>query len=162
MKTPISLLFAITVAAAWSSATPFAQGAGAAAAEDKRSASTPVTVERSAIFDITKIATSTIDTLLEREVVAVPVRVEETRDHGFWVTPVAGEERVFVVPAEGSLIAVRAGELVSVHGEVRLMPNAGHEQRTGNPTSGLVMPYVYAYTVRTAWPIEKQHGATNN
>jgi hypothetical protein len=142
MKTPISLLFVITVAAACS-ATAFAQGALA------------VTVERSAIFDISKIATSAIDTVLEREVVAVPVRVEETRDHGFWVTPLAGEERIFVVPAEGSLIAVRTGELVSLHGEVRLMPNAGDQRRTGNATSGWVMPYVYAYTVRPAWPIEK-------
>jgi hypothetical protein len=72
--------------------------------------------ERHAIFDIGTVPTGDPDSLLGREVVAVDVRVEEVLEGGFWVTPTDGEPRTFVVPAEGSLITVRAGEVVSLHG----------------------------------------------
>jgi hypothetical protein len=115
----------------------------------------PVSLEGPAIFDIGVIATAAPDSLLGAEVVAEHVCVREVTGHGFWVTPVHDDAHAFVHPAEGPLIKVRVGESVTIHGEVRLTTNP-MEQRTADQWPGHAisrpMPYVYAYTVRPAWP----------
>ena len=147
----LSPLFIIGIAAGLTSTRALAQETGA----DPRPAPLSSSVERGAIFDISTIAASDSHSLLDREVVAEQVRVNETADRGFWVTPVGGADRIFIVPAEGSLIAVHAGELVSLHGEVRLMRNAIDRGTSRGRTSDVVAPYVYAYTVRPARPTDK-------
>lgn len=108
--------------------------------------------EAHTILDIDTIAgASTTDSqLVGREVAVADVEVAEVLNHGFWVVAKDGKQRVFVVPAEGSLIRVRRGEFVSLHGEVRLAvtrpdAHAGHIARLPNTA------YIYAYTVRPAW-----------
>jgi hypothetical protein len=117
---------------------------------------------RSAIFDIDTVATASPNALLGVEVVAEHVCVSELRGDGFWVTPDQDQEsrRTFVVPAEGRLVKVRVGESVMLHGEVRLTPSLMHERadaslRTSRARSQPT-PYVYAYTVRPAWPNANQ------
>ena len=115
----------------------------------------PLPLDKLAIFDIAAIATEKPDSLLGAEVVAARVRVNEIVGRGFWASAVDGDERVLVVPAEGNLITVRPGEFVSVHGEVRLRasPLVG-QQSPGTFRSAI--PYVYAYTIRPAWPKERR------
>jgi len=116
----------------------------------------PPPLDKVAIFDISAIATDEPDSLLGVEVVAAHVRVSEIVDRGFWASAGDGEERVFVVPAEGNLITVRPGEFVTVHGDVRLRPGPLDGQQSSGRTFRPLIPYVYAYTVRPAWPKEKQ------
>jgi len=96
-----------------------------------------------AIVDISSIATAAPDSLLGVEVAAEDVCVSELGSNGFWATADGDDARAFVHPAEGPLIEVRVGESVAVHGEVRLTTDATDRRQ---------VPYVYAYTVRPAWP----------
>ena len=112
--------------------------------------------EEPPIFDIGALAKTAPESLLGIEVVAADVQVREVVTHGFWVTLMDSEERVFIVPAEGNLITVRAGELISVHGEVRIMRRPVDPTVIARRAFGLFSPYVYAYTVRPAWPQERQ------
>lgn len=110
------------------------------------------------IFDIAIVATAAPESLVGAEVVAEHVCVRELTSDGFWVTPDRDDARAFVRPAEGPLIDVRVGESVTVRGEIRLTatPNdqgAANQTADGRTMSGPV-PYVYAYTVRPAWPPE--------
>lgn len=86
--------------------------------------------------------------LAGREVVATHVEVMALKGEGFWAVATAGNELVFVVPAESSLITVRAGEFVNLHGEVRLSATRGQRDASLNPRTPRLTPYVYAYTVR--------------
>jgi hypothetical protein len=124
----------------------------------------PFSIEGPAIFDISAVATSTPDSLRGVEVVAEDVCVSELTDRGFWVRPDQAGARVFVRAAEGRLIRVRVGELVTVHGEVRLATRRIYDGPAGGRTTDYraisrTMPYVYAYTVRPAWPRGNQAGA---
>jgi hypothetical protein len=119
----------------------------------------PPPLDTLAIFDLAAIATDEPDSLLGVEVVAAHLRVDEIGDRGFWATAADGEERVFIVPAEGTLITVRPGEFVTVHGEVRLRPRPLGGQQSPSRTFRSVIPYVYAYTIRPAWPKERQPAA---
>lgn len=144
----LSVLIAVT--AAWAGFAESAQS------KDSR-VCLPCSHEKHPIFDISSVGTVAPDSLLGIEVVADDVRVSEVTEDGFWVTPRQGEERTFIVAAEGSLIQVRVGELIRVHGEVRLTSNladrhVADRQAIENRTSFNVVPYVYAYTVRPAWP----------
>jgi hypothetical protein len=110
------------------------------------------------IFDIAVVATAAPESVVGAEVVAEDVCVRELTRDGFWVTPDQDDARAFVHPAEGPLIDVRVGESVTVRGEVRLTttpndPGAANQTTDGRSLSGPV-PYVYAYTVRPAWPPE--------
>jgi hypothetical protein len=113
-------------------------------------------MEGSSIVDIGTVATAVPDSLLGAEVVAQDVCVRELTNHGFWVTRDQDDARVFVHPAEGSLITVRVGESVTVHGEVRRtttpMERPLADRLTSAPAIARAIPYVYAYTVRPAWP----------
>ena len=71
---------------------------------------------------------------------AAHVRVNEIVDRGFWVVRIGGDERIFVVPAEGNLITVRLGEVVTVHGEVRLGPNPLGGDQSASHTFRSVIP----------------------
>lgn len=77
--------------------------------------------------------------------------MKQVANDGFWVSEAQGLSQVFVVPAEGSLIKVRPGEVVSLHGEVRLGATKRHNNADLNPKSDNATPDVYAYTVRPAW-----------
>jgi hypothetical protein len=120
-------------------------------------------IEGPAIFDISAVATSTPDSLRGVEVIAEDVCVSELADRGFWVRQDQDAARVFVHAAEGGLVSVRVGEVVTVHGEVRLATSpldaAPAVWGTGGRAASRPMPYVYAYTVRPAWPRGNQAGA---
>jgi hypothetical protein len=85
--------------------------------------------------------------LVGREVSLRDVLIDRVGSHGFWISTPGSHAQVFVIPAEGPLISPRAGDRVSVHGEIRLMGerlrgmlhlrSARHEQ-----------VYVRAFTVR--------------
>jgi hypothetical protein len=109
------------------------------------------------IFDIGAVVNAAPESLLGVEVVAANVEVREIVDDGFWVTPIGSDESVFTVPAEGNLITVRAGEVISVHGEIRLMRRPEDRPVIPSRTFRSFIPYVYAYTVRPAWPKESMH-----
>lgn len=104
------------------------------------------------IFSIERIAVLPPDVeLAGREVSADHVEVTNVDRHGFWVSTANGKTEVLVVPAEGSLITIRPGESVDIHGEVRFVRIRPHRPRPGNADSAEMTPYVYAYTVRPAW-----------
>ena len=108
--------------------------------------------ETSPIFDLDALAaTPKTPDLVGREISTRDVRVKQVANHGFWVSAENGARVVFVVPAEGSLIIVRPGEVVSLNGEVRLTATTQHNKSDVNSEPEGVMPYVYAYTVRPAW-----------
>jgi hypothetical protein len=113
--------------------------------------SAPEAEKRYPMFQIDGLVGASHDaSLIGREIAVQNVRVQSVGNHGFWVGTERGLGLVFVVPAEGSLIAVRAGEVVSLHGEVR--SGASKRHQTGvDPKRGSLTPYVYAYTVRPAW-----------
>lgn len=151
----VFLFSLIAVAAAW--AGPAQRSNGSIGSDTLSPASIPPPpFDTLAIFDINAIATDEPDSLLGVEVVAAHVKVSEIVDRGFWVAAIDGDERIFVVPAEGNLITVRPGEFVTVHGDVRLRPTPLDGQQSPSRTFGPLIPYVYAYTVRPAWPKEKQ------
>jgi hypothetical protein len=106
---------------------------------------------RTPIFSIDAIAVSPPDLeLAGREVSADGIEVTKTDRDGFWVSANSGKREVLVIPAEGSLITVRPGESVDIHGDVRLMRmTKASDSRTPEPAD--IRPYVYAYTVRPAW-----------
>lgn len=56
-----------------------------------------------------------------REVSLRDARVDRVGPHGFWIATPEARDQVFVIPAEGTLIAPTAGDVVSVHGEIRQM-----------------------------------------
>ena len=72
------------------------------------------------------------------------VRVSQVDSTGFWIVVDSGECRLFIFPAEGSLIHVEAGELIYVKGEFR--HHARGQRRIGPAPD----TYVYAYIVRKA------------
>jgi hypothetical protein len=131
--------------------------------DTSRSIPPPFSTEGPAIFDIGAVGTATPDSLRGVEVVAQDVCVSELTDRGFWARPDPEGARVFVHAAEGRLISVRVGELVTVHGEVRLAMNPialGPAAREADRRVGArPIPYVYAYTVRPAWPRRNQGAA---
>jgi hypothetical protein len=88
--------------------------------------------------------------LAGREVVATHVRVIALTGEGFWAVATAGREPVFVVPAEGTLITVRPGEFLNLHGEIRLSAKRRQRDASLNLPTPKLTPYVYAYTVRPA------------
>ena len=51
------------------------------------------------------------------------VRVSQVDPTGFWITG-SNHCRLFIVPAEGSLIHVEPGELINLQGELRLRSRA--------------------------------------
>jgi hypothetical protein len=107
---------------------------------------------RHSILAIDTVATASADThLVGREVMADDLEVEEVVGSRFWVSANDGKDRVLIVPAEGSLISVRTGELVNVHGEVRLGRIDAHRSNARSPALTPLAPCVYAYTVRPAW-----------
>ena len=73
------------------------------------------------------------------------VRVSQVDPTGFWITG-SNQCRLFIVPAEGSLIHVEPGELISLQGELRLHSRL-HASLAPSPGA-----YVYAYIVRKAPP----------
>jgi hypothetical protein len=101
----------------------------------------------SAITDPFVFAVSKDSQLVGREVAIDDVRVRRVSAHGFWIATSNPQQEVFVIPAEGRLIAAMAGTRVSIHGEVRQMLGslrrllfdqyARHEQF-----------YIHAFTVR--------------
>jgi len=74
------------------------------------------------------------------------VVVDGTGEHGFWISAGDGACRLYVRPAEGDLIRVRDGELVSVQGEIRYAVRQGASNGTRRE-----LPYLYSYIVRPAW-----------
>jgi hypothetical protein len=152
------LLFSlITVAAAWAGPAQHSNGSIGSVTLSPASIPPPP-LDTLAIFDISAIATAEPDSLFGVEV-AAHVRVNEIADHGFWVAAIDGEERIFVVPAEDNLITVRPGEFVTVHGEIRLRPSPLVGQQSPGQIFRPVIPYVYAYIVRPAWPQDKRPAA---
>ena len=143
----------IALIAAWTSLAESSQDSNGSGRPEE---SIPYQIEEPPIFDISAIVNAAPESLLGVEVVAAHAQVREIVDRGFWVTPIGSEERVFTVPAEGNLITVRAGEVISVHGEVRIMRRPVDPTVIARRAFGLFIPYVYAYTVRPAWPKERQ------
>jgi hypothetical protein len=80
-----------------------------------------------------------------RQLALRDARVEQTGSEGFWI---GGPTNcgLFVRPAEGSLIQVRAGDLIDLQGEFRLRARSAERSTTGDDV------YVYAYIVRKAPP----------
>ena len=160
MRTSILRVFLfslIPIAAAW--AGPAQRSNGSFGSDTLSPASVPPPpLDRLAIFDINAIATDEPDSLFGVEV-AAHVRVDEIVGRGFWVAAIDGGERIFVVPAEGKLITVRPGEFITLHGEVRLRASRLVGQQSASQLFRPVLPYVYAYTIRPAWPKEKQRCA---
>ena len=72
-------------------------------------------------------------------------RVSQVDPTGFWITG-SNHCRLFIVPAEGSLIHVEPGEVINLQGELRLRSRA---HATFAPSLGA---YVYAYIVRKTPP----------
>jgi len=72
------------------------------------------------------------------------VRVSHVEPMGFWIAGCDSQWRLLIVPAEGSLIHVETGDVVSLQGEFR--------RRVGAParTAFVADAYVYAYIVRKA------------
>src|ERR1051325_3910511 len=82
------------------------------------------------------------------------VTVDDVSNEGFWIVADGRQCRLYVVPAEGQLIRVRRGEVVSVQGEIRY--GVLREPSTAKPKR---QPYLYSYTVRPAWyPATKPDG----
>jgi hypothetical protein len=102
---------------------------------------------KSAITDTFIFAVTQDYQLVGREVAIDDVRVRRVSPYGFWIATSNAQQEVFVIPAEGRLIAATAGTRVSIHGEVRQMLGslrrllfdryARHEQF-----------YIHAFTVR--------------
>jgi hypothetical protein len=117
---------------------------------DESAAASPADESRYPIFSIDTIALLPPDLeFAGREVSADEIDVTRVDRDGFWVSATGGKREVFVIPAEGSLISVRRGEAIDIHGEVRFVRIKPNHSRTGNSESDL-RPYVYAYTVRPA------------
>ncbi len=72
------------------------------------------------------------------------VRVSQVNRSGFWIAGRNVQWRLFIVPAEGSLIHVEAGDVVSLQGEFR------RQTRTRGLIASVPDAYVYAYIVRKA------------
>lgn len=84
--------------------------------------------------------------LIGREVSVRDVHVVRVDRGGFWISVPQSNDEIFVIPAEGSLIGVGAGDIVSVRGEVRPLT---HPRRPARPTTAWDgQLYIYAYVVR--------------
>jgi hypothetical protein len=81
-------------------------------------------------------------TLRGRHLSAYGARVAEVASDGFWVVDETSHCRVFVVPAEGSLITVSVGQHVDVQGEFRAWRSDDERRHAA--------AFLYAYTVRPA------------
>ena len=100
-----------------------------------------------AITDPSLIAVTSDFTFVGREVAFEDVQVERVGPYGFWIATPDHREETFVIPAEGRLIAVRAGDSVSIHGDVRQMSTA-LRQRLFLGYAWNEHIYVHAFTVR--------------
>jgi len=150
------LLFSLVTVAA-TAAGP-AQGANRTRGPNTLSPASipPPPIDKLAIFDLATVATAEPDSVLGVEVVAAHATVNEVVEGGFWVAAIDDDERIFVVPAEGNRIKVHPGELVTLHGEVRLRWPSALERQSPSRTLRSLIPYLYAYTIRPAWPQEKR------
>ena len=83
------------------------------------------------------------------------VVVDAVDENGFWLGAKDTDCRLYVVPAEGALIRVRRGEVVSVQGEIRF--GALQEASGARPRR---QPYLYSYIVRPAWYPDAKPEAT--
>jgi hypothetical protein len=104
------------------------------------------------ILDLAVITLASDPHCVGREVTVSNARIDRIGDRGFWVSAQHARDQVFVVPAEGPLITVLTGETVSLRGEVRRMP-ATMRSHLYAPYAWDEFVYIYAYTVRPAWPI---------
>jgi hypothetical protein len=110
---------------------------------------------RGPIMDLASIAASSDFALVGRAVALMDVTVAGVGPSGFWATTSGAPDQIFIRPAEGSLITVRAAGTVSLQGEVRRLSDA---------MRGRLNPlyvrdehiYVYAYVVRPAWPVGEE------
>jgi hypothetical protein len=102
---------------------------------------------QSAITDPAVIAVRPANQLVGREVALIDVHVHRISPHGFWIVTSNAQDEVFVIPAEGPLIAARTGDRVSIHGEVRTMlADLRRLLFDGEAANGHV--YIHAFTVR--------------
>jgi hypothetical protein len=82
-----------------------------------------------------------------REVSVRDVDVVRVDRGGFWISVPHSNDEILVLPAEGSLIGVGAGDIVSVRGEIRPMTRPLHRARQ-TTTAWDEQLYIYAYVVR--------------
>jgi hypothetical protein len=101
--------------------------------------------------NLATIAATTDFGLVGRKVALADVTVERVGLFGFWAATAPAADSIFILPSERSLIEVRVGETVSLQGEIRPMPEEVRETLTP-PYAWTSHVYVYAYTVRPAWP----------
>jgi hypothetical protein len=73
------------------------------------------------VTELSTISMSSHDRVVGREVSLRDARIDRVGPSGFWIATSDARHRVFVIPAEGTLIAPRAGDVVSVQGEIRQM-----------------------------------------
>ena len=90
--------------------------------------------------------TSTVR-LVGREVSLRDVLIDRVGPHGFWIATPGSHAQVFVLPAEGRLVSPRAGDVVSVHGEIWRMGER-LQGLLGLRFTGDEHVYVRAFTVR--------------
>jgi hypothetical protein len=101
----------------------------------------------SAITDPSLIAVTADHRLVGREVALQDVPVHRVGPYGFWISTRNLQDEVFVIPAEGRLIAAKAGDRVSIYGEVRRMLAGVHRVLfDGDPWNEHI--YIHAFTVR--------------
>jgi hypothetical protein len=102
---------------------------------------------QSAITDPSLMAVSADHRLVGREVAFQDVPVRRVSSYGFWISTRSVQDEVFVIPAEGRLISARAGDRVSIYGEVRQMVAGVHRLLfDGDPWKEHI--YIHAFTVR--------------
>jgi hypothetical protein len=136
------------VGVCWSApARPVAQGDGASSAQGE-----PLATKARPIVGIDALLETPVDAAIDRREIAVEeVLVVRVAAHGFWIAAEGARGNIFVMPAEGNLITVRAGERVSLVGEARLLHLQPLDRRQTSEPARTTF-FIYAYTVRPAWP----------
>jgi len=98
---------------------------------------------RSPILALRTIVITPARLLMGREVSVRDVHVVRVDRGGFWISVPQSEDEIFVAPAEGSLIGVGAGDIVSLRGELRQMTTLPRAKTVRDERL-----YIYAYVVR--------------
>ena len=116
---------------------------------------------QSAITDPSLMAVSADHRLVGREVAFQDVPVRRVSPYGFWISTRNVQDEVFVIPAEGRLIAAKAGDRVSIYGEVRQMSTGVHHLLFGGDRWSEHI-YIHGFTVRPTglWEDGETQGQT--
>lgn len=143
------MLHALLAAVAWAAQAPIAEAGTRRSSIQVCQAAASVKVEqhlavpRVWITDIQNPALTSPNELRGRRLSVRDLVVDSIDAHGFWILVGRPQCRMFVVPAEGSLIRVAPGEVVDLQGEFRHATQADLHD-TSTPV------FIYAYVVRKA------------